>query len=387
MPRKPGLPAEQVPAVLSAFAAGEPIERIAKRFGFGASTIRRVLQREGAVPPAGSQRRGKLPPESDREIAQRRRAGESLAELAGAYGVSVRTIEERLRAQGVEAFEWLGADADRYVEMYQRGMSLSEIGRAMGVEHHTVAKWLERRGVRQREATGPAAPERAAKLGRTLGASERAEIVRLYRDERAGVDTIAARVGCSHTTAARILRAEGVTIRPQSTHGWSTKTRLRVAAFRKGRPRSPEWCQRIADGIARAQREGKMRTRSSKLEKAVAAALNDLGVTFHIQVPIVVGTKNNGRRRRYVFADFVIDGLGVIEVYGGYWHCDPRQYPNGPVTDAQREHAARDVGKQAAYASAGYRMVVIWESDIKAGAMAATRKALRTLETGSTASA
>ncbi len=374
MPRKPGIPESEAPAIVAAFQGGESIEAIARRIGFGATTVGRLL-REHGIARTHERSPGKLPTEKNAEIAEKRRAGATLAQLAAEYGVSVRTIEERVRAEGIKAFEWAGKDADHYAEMYAAGMTLSEIGRVTGVTHHTVSKWLERRGIRECQSTGPTQGEMAERLARTLSDAERAEIVRLYATQH-GVDDIAEMMNCSHTTVGRVLRQSGVTLRPQGAEGVTPAGRARISATHKGKRRPVEWRQRIADGIARAQKQGKMQTRSSKLETLAALALKDLGIAFTRQTPVPVPPRSGKRRVRYLYPDFLVEGFGVIEVFGGYWHCDPRLYPHGPVTEVQRAHAKRDAGKSKDYAAAGYRMAVVWEMDIKANPDAAVKAAL-----------
>ncbi len=374
LPRRPGIPDSAAPGIVAAFKSGENIEAIAKRIGFGATTVWRLLRKHGCA----SAREGaasKLPTGRNAEIAEKRRAGATLAQLAAEYGVSVRTIEERVRSEGVEAFEGLGKDAEKYAEMHAAGMTLSAIGREMGVTHHTVAKWLERRGVRAPHARGPAQGDTAVRLGRALSGAERAEMVRLYAAAN-GVESIARTMHCSPTTVARILRQCGVALRPQGAEGVTPSGRARISRAHKGKRRPAQWRQRIADGIARAQTRGKMQARSSKPETVVAEVLAGLGIAFARQVPVAISSRTGKRSTRYLYADFLVEGLGVIEVFGGYWHCDPRIYPQGPVTEVQRIHCARDARKAKDYESAGHRMAILWEMDIKNNPDAAVKAAL-----------
>jgi transposase-like protein len=72
---------------------GMRVTDIALAYGVHPLTVSRALTRAGVRRPCGN-RRAPLP---EREIAERRAAGESISALARAYGVSRPTIRLRLR--------------------------------------------------------------------------------------------------------------------------------------------------------------------------------------------------------------------------------------------------------------------------------------------------
>ena len=55
----------------------------------------------------------------------------------------------------------------------------------------------------------------------------------------------------------------------------------------------------------------------------------------------------------------------VIEVHGDYFHCNPVIYGDGPIDNIQEKHVLRDYYKMCYYKSRGYRVLYIWENDIK----------------------
>lgn len=59
----------------------------------------------------------------------------------------------------------------------------------------------------------------------------------------------------------------------------------------------------------------------------------------------------------------------IIEVYGTYWHCDPRKYESSYYNKAVHMTAQqiweRDSKRIAFLKSLGYEVTVIWENDVK----------------------
>jgi len=53
----------------------------------------------------------------------------------------------------------------------------------------------------------------------------------------------------------------------------------------------------------------------------------------------------------------------VIQFDGDYWHGNPRKYP--VLTERQKKQVKRDRAQDAYLISCGYRVIRIWESDLK----------------------
>ena len=81
---------------------------------------------------------------------------------------------------------------------------------------------------------------------------------------------------------------------------------------------------------------------------------------------------NIGFKRQYYipeikqFCDLYIPSINlIIEINGTYWHCDRRVYNNGPINNIQEEKIKRDELKYSYLRNNGFRLLVIWEDDIK----------------------
>lgn len=117
---------------------------------------------------------------------------------------------------------------------------------------------------------------------------------------------------------------------------------------------------------------------TSRLESRVADALRAEGLAFAAQVPIHDPTSG----RVLCCADFVLADGRVLEVYGAFWHCDPRVYSDGPVAAVQQRVRRLDRWKAAMLARLGVPRAVLWEREVLADAAAAVRSALDGLGPG-----
>ena len=80
---------------------------------------------------------------------------------------------------------------------------------------------------------------------------------------------------------------------------------------------------------------------------------------------------NNFKTQYYIpeikqFCDIYIPEINtIIEVNGTYWHCDIRKYKNGPINVTQKQKIERDNIKNKFLYDNGYKLLTIWEDDIK----------------------
>ena len=72
---------------------------------------------------------------------------------------------------------------------------------------------------------------------------------------------------------------------------------------------------------------------------------------------------------RYFSFDFAFPKVKVaIEVQGGFYHVDPRIYPNGPVCAIQRRNFGRDkVKRKVCGEQEGWTIIEVWEIEINNG--------------------
>jgi len=110
----------------------------------------------------------------------------------------------------------------------------------------------------------------------------------------------------------------------------------------------------------RAIAEGRINT-SSKLEEEAIPVLNAMGIDYIQQFPI------RDEKGRFVCVfDFFIPVYNLaIEVNGTFWHADTRFFPNGPVHLIQKRNAVKWDMKIKTAKLRGYRIVSLWEEDIK----------------------
>lgn len=167
--------------------------------------------------------------------------------------------------------------------------------------------------------------------GRTMGKSKRI-VVRPYVITEAAI--AAWRMGIKKSRATRIAR-------DNYKHTEATKAKLRDAS-----------CRAIA--------ENRIKT-TSNLELRVAPVLDALGIAYTHQYPV----RGVDGRFVCVFDFFLPEYNTVVEVNGTFWHADPRSYPNGPIHAIQRRCAMKWEDKLARIRELGYRLVVLWEDDIR----------------------
>lgn len=96
------------------------------------------------------------------------------------------------------------------------------------------------------------------------------------------------------------------------------------------------------------------------IERALYEALDEAGIRHEPQAAI------SG-----FYVDCLIGDDLIIECYGDYWHANPRVYPNGPIWQSQKNKVNSDRRRLAVFRERGFRVVVLWEFDIKACGAAA----------------
>ena len=94
----------------------------------------------------------KIPPGEEPVIASRYLAGEDLAALALAYGVSKQRIHQVLQSRGVPGRQRgparrRDAVTAQAVALHGQGLTLKEIGQAVGLSHEPVRRTLQEAGV------------------------------------------------------------------------------------------------------------------------------------------------------------------------------------------------------------------------------------------------
>jgi G:T-mismatch repair DNA endonuclease (very short patch repair protein) len=114
--------------------------------------------------------------------------------------------------------------------------------------------------------------------------------------------------------------------------------------------------------IAAAQKAtGVLGRAYNHLEAKLAKLMDEAGIDYQWQF----------RLGRYVF-DFLLPNRILVEIQGTYWHADPRFHSRSHLTPTQRRNAERDAAKARHAGLCGYRLKLVWESDLRSGRVTAT---------------
>jgi G:T-mismatch repair DNA endonuclease (very short patch repair protein) len=101
---------------------------------------------------------------------------------------------------------------------------------------------------------------------------------------------------------------------------------------------------------------GKRKYYTSKLEKTFANILDLLDIKYEILFYA---------KDIKAFYDFYIPEYNmIIEVDGDFWHCNPDRFPI-PQYESQKKNLIRDKEKNKWAVNNGYKIIRIWENDIK----------------------
>lgn len=91
----------------------------------------------------------------------------------------------------------------------------------------------------------------------------------------------------------------------------------------------------------------------NKLELAGKAILDELKIGYQEQAPMF---------KKFLVDVLIEDSKLVIQWDGNYWHCHPDYVP---FSERQTRRAKLDKSQDAYLKKAGYRVLRIWESDVK----------------------
>ena len=217
-----------------------------------------------------------------------------------------------------------------------------------------------------------------AKKGKPVTDSHKAHLQRLAE----------ARKGKKHTEEA-LTKMRGRKIseetrekmsgRPQ-TEETKKKTRITMAKrYPDGLKHTEESRRKMSD----ARSKQKFPKKDTKPEILLQSIIEKAGITF-------VKHKNFKLTKSNHQADIVIEPDKVIELFGDYWHCNPKDYvhygrlksgfkPNDKITGGviaknkwkKDKEMVEDIEKQ------GYRILIIWEGELEKELDKTTKKILK----------
>lgn len=197
------------------------------------------------------------------------------------------------------------------------------------------------------------------------------ELVARYENGES-IQDIANSTGIKWATIRNGLLRKGVKMRSRAWHlstdknptkgkGHTEEAKEKIRQANLLQFSDPQARERASHNQAAAMSAGKI-SKCSKIEAMVASELDRLGIEYRQQVPL----RDPATGRFFACVDFLLADGRVLEVQGGFWHADPRLYPNGPVKESQKNTAENDKRRRSRMADLGIPVVVVWELDIKA---------------------
>ena len=127
------------------YLAGESVSDIAAAFGLRASSVRRILSVTGITMPREALAK------RNEEVARRHLAGESVSDIAAAFGLSRASVYRILNSAGVRLRAVREARYERIEELYRAGGSIKVIADELGVSPSVVSSAVNRRCPEVRE--------------------------------------------------------------------------------------------------------------------------------------------------------------------------------------------------------------------------------------------
>jgi transposase-like protein len=160
---------KQQSEMVAGYLSGMPSTGLAQLYSCGPGAVLRVLRENGVeVRRAGSASRYSA--EDEATICDRYQAGESLADLAGAFGcVNVRILQI-LQANGIDRRKAGPPESEfqpKVLELRSEGLNARQIAERLEISVSTVRKWLRRNGVAGLRGAAGAGPEHQAWRGGT----------------------------------------------------------------------------------------------------------------------------------------------------------------------------------------------------------------------------
>jgi G:T-mismatch repair DNA endonuclease (very short patch repair protein) len=196
------------------------------------------------------------------------------------------------------------------------------------------------------------------------------DIVLRYENGESTQD-IAADIGVTWGAVRNALLRKGVKLRSKTWHLNTSKNPTKGkghtdAAKEKIRQSTilqfsdPKAREQASHNQTAAMAAGKISSQS-KLEDMVAAELDSRSVEYRRQAPL----RDPITGRFFACVDFLLADGRVLEVHGGFWHADPRWYPNGPQKPSQKRTVENDAKKLEKMVELGISVLIVWELDIK----------------------
>lgn len=134
----------------------------------------------------------------------------------------------------------------------------------------------------------------------------------------------------------------------------------KLSKFCSQKCKQKHWAENVItrDSFKLSRFEGNIKYRQTKKETKPERLVREWLDKNHIRY-----IQEKGFFHKY-YADFWIIGTKItIEVYGDYWHCNPKIY-NQPMNDHQKEQIQKDNERINEFIKYGFSPIIIWERDI-----------------------
>lgn len=166
--------------------------------------------------------------------------------------------------------------------------------------------------------------------------------------------------GKKHSQTTKVQMKKSAGLRDIKTYKYGTASFGVISkaqkAFWKTIPKEHR-AQRISKFIKEGQKHNK-KNKNTKIEKEAKRVLIDIGISFTQTYPIPTTL--------YV-VDFLLNDNIIIELYGDYWHCNPKLYDKNyyhkNLKMTAQDKWIKDKKRITTLETLGYRVFIIWESD------------------------
>jgi len=300
-----GFTKEEIDKIIELSGKGETLSDIGKLFGVSGTTIKYQLKKAGRFDPD----RNKMSEEDKAEMMRMYEGHVPLDEIAERFGITPWTVSRKMKNWGVPLngskrryfIHRFGIQEEDVVKKYAELGDINETAKFYGVTDVTLRTLFRKHGV------ASIADEPVKKVYR-----EKDRIHELYYKRTFSLQEIADEYGISISCLSNKFRE------------WKWKTR-------------------------------DMTVGNTSIERAVAAMLDELAVGYRKQFPLEIK-----------FFDIGLPDYGLlIETNGDYWHGNPLFYKDSDLDKTQRSSRARDLTKAKLAAKHGFRLLFLWENDIK----------------------
>ena len=146
----------------------------------------------------------------------------------------------------------------------------------------------------------------------------------------------------------------GKIISEESKNRMSKSAKIRKVHGHTGLKHSEESKKKMSEATIKRMQNGEFKFTKTKPHIYLCDILKSMDIEFVEEYNI-----------SYWLFDIFIPSLNLlVEVDGDYWHSNPKIYPNGPISNAQKINYTRDIKKNSFCKTNNLNLIRLWESDI-----------------------